>query len=147
MTDIKPILGPYGQPLTDLSDELKEPICKFCQELSTHILKTHKARTIVINYNDDKVSIGKDNKGGYLPCYYDPNQTQDQNIQKIVNNNTDTIKDCKDYIDQIHPTNKLRSFNIFYNCKNGKINVCLNAIGNKSIAKSRLFHEFIYSIH
>ena len=142
MTDQKPTLSPYGQPLTDLSDELKDSIYKFCQDISSIILKTHKARTIVINYNQNIVSIGKDESGGYIPCYYPPNQ-HDPILLKLVNNNTDTINECKDYIDQIHPTNKMRSFNIFYNCKNGKINVCQSAIGNKGIAKCRLFNEFI----
>ena len=129
--------------MQDLTDELKDSIKKFSNDAFNLAHKNNtKIKTIVIQYNKNKIYIGKDHRGTFQASYYDPDlPNQDHDAEQLVNNNKKVVDDCKDYIDDMYQGNKMTSFNIFYS-KNGNINVCRNQIGNKSIEKSRLFNEF-----
>lgn len=135
--------SPYGTPLTDLSDDLKDRINQCCIQIFYHVKNKHQLiRSVIIQENQNQIYIGTTSNGIFEACYYDStSKNNDQELLKIITNNRNVIDDCKAHIDQIYPQNKMRSFNIFYN-KNGKINVCQNTIGNKGMNKSRLFNEF-----
>ena len=126
-----------------LSNELKKSIGEFCQLAYENIRETSpKRRSIIIQFNKDKVYVGGMDKGLYKSLYYDPNGEVDEELDKIVKENISVMTDCKNIIDENYPKNRMRSFNIFYNDANKEINVCKNMIGNRGIRSCRLFNLF-----
>ena len=126
------------------SYEFKELMNDFCKK-AYEIIKTDfpKIRSIIIQYNKDKIFIGSASSGIYKPAYYDPDSDEnDNNLEELVIENNNTLVSCKDAINKAYPNNRMRSFNVFYNGLTREINICKNTIGNKSMKDSRLFDEF-----
>ena len=124
--------------------EFLERIKNYCDNISLMLVKDYpKIRTFVVQLNKNNLFIGANIKGCFLPKYYSKeNPSTNIILNEYLANESRIIYEIYDYI--INNSNlKIKSYNIFYDIKNKKINICKNMIGNKSISASRLFEEII----
>lgn len=124
--------------LSNLPENLIVELKELTSKIFSFAIHEHpKIQSIVIQYNNEDITIGKNQAGSYKPIYYDPNyrKTGDEPYEIILEHYSDTINKTFNLIIDSHP--RICSFNIYYNRK--EIYVCRNTIGAISFYKALLF--------
>lgn len=139
-----------------MDDAIKESFKKLCKDAFDFIkVNNPRIRSIVIQYNDGNIYVGNTSNGCFTAAYYIPIDQQNQdNIDTGPLTNLMSSEEIKKLMSQLFEMiikyfseknereSKIKSYNIFYEDKTQKINICRNTIGSRGVKKSRIFPEF-----
>lgn len=125
-----------------MNEQLINDVQNMCVNIFNIIKKNNPMiRTIIIKYNEktNTTEIGRNLAGSFYKCYYPVQFGNDHYMEEIKNNLGNVIEECFMHVKEKYP--RVSSYIIYYNDRKRKANICLNKLGQKSIARSRVFDE------